>query len=137
MLCVNVNKVVKLMHGFLLHINVWCIRAINTTDPHMSYNSLQWQIQDFHRGANPQIGHLDTILLHFPENRMKSRKIRLLRGNAPPPSFYIDYYAPKSVCVHEEQHVRTWLFVSSDNSLSEITFLERKINKKQRHLLTG
>ena len=40
-------------------------------------NTFQWRIQDFpKRGRQPSFwGRRDTILLKFPENCMKSRKI--------------------------------------------------------------
>ena len=49
---------------------------------HKKYISIQWRIQDHpRRGCQPSLrGRRDTILLKFPENCMKSRKIWSLGG---------------------------------------------------------
>ena len=60
-------------------------------------------------GANPQIGHWDTIIKFSRKPHEIEKKIGRYGETPPPPSpsFDIDYYAPKSVCVHAEHHVRT------------------------------
>ena len=71
--------------------------------PGINVHCQQWRIQDFPRGGASPWGCWDTILLNFPENCMKSRKIWSLGGR---PKKKIRHW---SIAAHFEAHLASVL----------------------------